>query len=87
MIAENLEKAYENGEDREARRNMMIASTIGGMAVSYTHLRAHETKADLVCRLLLEKKKKEVQRIGEGGRTQPVNAKRDSDDEVRYSRV
>src|SRR5660397_204349 len=27
-------------------------------AVSYTHLRAHETKANLVCRLLLEKKKK-----------------------------
>src|SRR5660398_287452 len=28
------------------------------IAVSYTHLRAHETKANLVCRLLLEKKKK-----------------------------
>ena len=27
------------------------------MAVSYTHLRAHETREDLVCRLLLEKKK------------------------------
>ena len=27
-------------------------------AVSYTHLRAHETGAYLVCRLLLEKKKK-----------------------------
>src|SRR5450759_4962520 len=26
-------------------------------AVSYTHLRAHETRHDLVCRLLLEKKK------------------------------
>ena len=26
------------------------------MAVSYTHLRAHETVLDLVCRLLLEKK-------------------------------
>ena len=25
--------------------------------VSYTHLRAHETKANLVCRLLLEKKR------------------------------
>ena len=25
-------------------------------AVSYTHLRAHETAIDLVCRLLLEKK-------------------------------
>ena len=29
----------------------------GAMAVSYTHLRAHETVLDLVCRLLLEKKK------------------------------
>ena len=28
------------------------------LSVSYTHLRAHETEADLVCRLLLEKKKK-----------------------------
>ena len=28
------------------------------IAVSYTHLRAHETGRNLVCRLLLEKKKK-----------------------------
>ena len=28
-----------------------------GPPVSYTHLRAHETRHDLVCRLLLEKKK------------------------------
>ena len=28
--------------------------------VSYTHLRAHETVLDLVCRLLLEKKKKTI---------------------------
>eukprot|EP00658_Telonema_sp_P-2_P062152 TRINITY_DN50820_c0_g1_i1.p1 TRINITY_DN50820_c0_g1~~TRINITY_DN50820_c0_g1_i1.p1 ORF type:complete len:104 (-),score=0.89 TRINITY_DN50820_c0_g1_i1:87-398(-) len=28
------------------------------IAVSYTHLRAHETPEHLVCRLLLEKKKK-----------------------------
>ena len=28
--------------------------------VSYTHLRAHETVLDLVCRLLLEKKKQQV---------------------------
>ena len=30
------------------------------MAVSYTHLRAHETGRNLVCRLLLEKKKKHI---------------------------
>ena len=29
---------------------------IGPDAVSYTHLRAHETGRNLVCRLLLEKK-------------------------------
>ena len=29
-------------------------------AVSYTHLRAHETVLDLVCRLLLEKKNSNV---------------------------
>ena len=29
-------------------------------AVSYTHLRAHETGRNLVCRLLLEKKKKKT---------------------------
>eukprot|EP00658_Telonema_sp_P-2_P017420 TRINITY_DN16767_c0_g1_i1.p1 TRINITY_DN16767_c0_g1~~TRINITY_DN16767_c0_g1_i1.p1 ORF type:complete len:369 (-),score=45.77 TRINITY_DN16767_c0_g1_i1:20-1126(-) len=32
-------------------------------AVSYTHLRAHETPEHLVCRLLLEKKKKTTQRL------------------------
>eukprot|EP00658_Telonema_sp_P-2_P027552 TRINITY_DN21256_c0_g1_i2.p1 TRINITY_DN21256_c0_g1~~TRINITY_DN21256_c0_g1_i2.p1 ORF type:complete len:128 (-),score=12.53 TRINITY_DN21256_c0_g1_i2:61-444(-) len=31
--------------------------------VSYTHLRAHETPEHLVCRLLLEKKKKENRRL------------------------
>ena len=31
--------------------------------VSYTHLRAHETGRNLVCRLLLEKKKKEQHKI------------------------
>ena len=30
----------------------------GPRPVSYTHLRAHETRGNLVCRLLLEKKKK-----------------------------
>eukprot|EP00658_Telonema_sp_P-2_P059069 TRINITY_DN4775_c0_g1_i4.p1 TRINITY_DN4775_c0_g1~~TRINITY_DN4775_c0_g1_i4.p1 ORF type:complete len:137 (-),score=54.14 TRINITY_DN4775_c0_g1_i4:112-522(-) len=33
----------------------------GLQAVSYTHLRAHETPEHLVCRLLLEKKKKKNQ--------------------------
>ena len=34
------------------------AGRTGPAPVSYTHLRAHETVLDLVCRLLLEKKKK-----------------------------
>ena len=32
-------------------------SPVSTISVSYTHLRAHETRHDLVCRLLLEKKK------------------------------
>ena len=35
----------------------------GAKAVSYTHLRAHETGRNLVCRLLLEKKK--IKRLSE----------------------
>jgi len=36
----------------------MLSVDLGSVsAVSYTHLRAHETVLDLVCRLLLEKKK------------------------------
>ena len=35
-----------------------LALLTGFVPVSYTHLRAHETVLDLVCRLLLEKKKK-----------------------------
>ena len=38
-------------------RDTQAAVVIGSMVpVSYTHLRAHETVLDLVCRLLLEKK-------------------------------
>ena len=36
--------------------NTFLSYIIG--AVSYTHLRAHETVLDIVCRLLLEKKKR-----------------------------
>ena len=32
-------------------------------AVSYTHLRAHETVLDLVCRLLLEKKQYKIMNL------------------------
>src|SRR5678810_1412401 len=42
----------------------LIANQVEGTfgPVSYTHLRAHETGRNLVCRLLLEKKKKHKQR-------------------------
>ena len=39
---------------------MGFTTALGAKAVSYTHLRAHETVLDLVCRLLLEKKKKKA---------------------------
>ena len=38
---------------------MRNSNDISLVAVSYTHLRAHETVLDIVCRLLLEKKKKQ----------------------------
>eukprot|EP00825_Cyclidium_porcatum_P051794 TRINITY_DN9634_c0_g1_i1.p1 TRINITY_DN9634_c0_g1~~TRINITY_DN9634_c0_g1_i1.p1 ORF type:complete len:238 (-),score=26.81 TRINITY_DN9634_c0_g1_i1:40-753(-) len=40
----------------------VVAVGYGTQPVSYTHLRAHETRHDLVCRLLLEKKKKRKQK-------------------------
>ena len=39
-------------------RNYNVLHYDLSIPVSYTHLRAHETVLDLVCRLLLEKKKK-----------------------------
>ena len=36
--------------------NAYVAARSAVIPVSYTHLRAHETVLDLVCRLLLEKK-------------------------------
>src|SRR5665648_1027643 len=38
--------------------NIILHMRFEVQPVSYTHLRAHETRHDLVCRLLLEKKKK-----------------------------
>ena len=37
-----------------------VTGLVGLLPVSYTHLRAHETVLDLVCRLLLEKKNKNI---------------------------
>eukprot|EP00658_Telonema_sp_P-2_P036132 TRINITY_DN26189_c0_g1_i2.p1 TRINITY_DN26189_c0_g1~~TRINITY_DN26189_c0_g1_i2.p1 ORF type:complete len:112 (-),score=22.70 TRINITY_DN26189_c0_g1_i2:74-409(-) len=41
-------------------KKQVTAETIFEIAVSYTHLRAHETPEHLVCRLLLEKKKNKI---------------------------
>eukprot|EP00825_Cyclidium_porcatum_P003234 TRINITY_DN11497_c0_g1_i1.p1 TRINITY_DN11497_c0_g1~~TRINITY_DN11497_c0_g1_i1.p1 ORF type:complete len:223 (+),score=17.42 TRINITY_DN11497_c0_g1_i1:201-869(+) len=41
----------------QSRALLQAADGSVHMPVSYTHLRAHETRHDLVCRLLLEKKK------------------------------
>src|SRR5664280_2928759 len=38
--------------------NALARASLDDVPVSYTHLRAHETVLDLVCRLLLEKKKR-----------------------------
>src|SRR5450756_2937090 len=43
------------------RRGVYFSPATSG-SVSYTHLRAHETRHDLVCRLLLEKKKNKNQK-------------------------
>ena len=49
-----------NKTDKTVKFEMLSAKINGNdtTAVSYTHLRAHETGRNLVCRLLLEKKKK-----------------------------
>ena len=38
------------------RHDVVVYDKDNHASVSYTHLRAHETVLDLVCRLLLEKK-------------------------------
>ena len=39
-------------------QELQLDAGVVSKAVSYTHLRAHETVLDIVCRLLLEKKKR-----------------------------
>src|SRR5450756_1500543 len=48
--------------------------------VSYTHLRAHETRHELVCRLLLEKKKNQLSPF-----TSPISAKKASSNSLTTS--
>ena len=51
--------------DQSSTKRRAKSEAEGTQPVSYTHLRAHETVLDLVCRLLLEKKK-------ETKKTQPL---------------
>jgi len=53
-FAAALSNADEDALSGETLKGVAIS---GYDSVSYTHLRAHETVLDLVCRLLLEKKK------------------------------
>ena len=52
-------KSYQDDKAKTMPGVRAVVPTSSGIvvAVSYTHLRAHETVLDLVCRLLLEKKK------------------------------
>ena len=45
------------GLARQRHRSHAVSRPYDQSPVSYTHLRAHETVLDLVCRLLLENKK------------------------------
>ena len=53
---------WHKGDSDSSYDRRLIQQPMGGVVVtitvSYTHLRAHETGRNLVCRLLLEKKKK-----------------------------
>ena len=53
---EHLEAIKNNGLRVSGFSGDNVVKNIN-VSVSYTHLRAHETCAELVCRLLLEKKK------------------------------
>ena len=53
-----IDSIFNNIEENIGLKLSADAKSI--MPVSYTHLRAHETVLDIVCRLLLEKKKKYI---------------------------
>mgnify|MGYP003381551013 CR=1 FL=1 len=60
QVASDVDRALDRRAVEVARgagRHPDVVQRDGADAVSYTHLRAHETVLDLVCRLLLEKKK------------------------------
>src|SRR5680860_449734 len=56
-VNEVVDEVYQLFFDLDASDQHIEFPIISSIAVSYTHLRAHETDSYLVCRLLLEKKK------------------------------
>src|SRR5450756_1294290 len=54
-VIESIRKTGYSVPDRVAELTLFGMTCAACAAVSYTHLRAHETRHDLVCRLLLEK--------------------------------
>ena len=67
-----MKKVDEGGVQlNPAEKTKLIAFLKTLTAVSYTHLRAHETVLDLVCRLLLENKNNNRKKL-----TNRVNLKR-----------
>ena len=65
----------ERGATFKATEQPVDTKSAAGKAfpVSYTHLRAHETVLDLVCRLLLEKKNNPQTQISTTDQKQTVN--------------
>src|SRR5450756_2716782 len=61
---DSMVSSFRTVSDKKLKYSMNAATAVlnlnFSMSVSYTHLRAHETRHDLVCRLLLEKKKKKT---------------------------
>ena len=58
-VVEYRNKDYVSyGDDNNYFKYLIDRYNDSPTTVSYTHLRAHETDSYLVCRLLLEKKKK-----------------------------
>ena len=55
LKAKKTSKEFIKNEKKSILIFLFVITTLA--SVSYTHLRAHETVLDLVCRLLLEKKK------------------------------
>ena len=54
---EEYKKNITKGKVQKYGGGNLESKSLVAVAVSYTHLRAHETVLDLVCRLLLENKK------------------------------